>query len=146
MNYLRHVKRLFEYRYRDWALFVQFAMVGGSGMLLDLSCFALFLVLFSTEVARGLAIWTAMSWNFMLNRQLTFSYARHGSVLRQYFGYCGSCLIGAIVNWSTSIALCEFQPFFDRNKSVAALVGVAAGTIFNYLLCRHFVFLAPRIK
>ena len=146
IHYLWHLKRLFDHQYRDWAYFVQFAMVGGSGMVVDLSCFGLFLVVFSTEVARGLAIWTAMTWNFTLNRLMTFSYARHGSLPRQYFGYCASCLMGALVNWKTSVELCALHTFFERHKLVAAVVGVLGGMIFNYVLCRHFVFRAQRVQ
>ncbi len=148
INYLLHLKRLFDFQCRNWAYFFQFVMIGGSGVVVDLLCFTLFMVMFSIEVAfaRGLAIWMAMSWNFTLNRLLTFSYVRHDTLLRQYLGYFGSCLMGAIVNWSTSVTLCNFQPFFICHKLAAAVVGVAAGTIFNYLLCRHFVFRDQRIQ
>ena len=86
------------------------------------------------------AIWIAMTWNFFLNRNFTFSYARRGSLLRQYLGFCGSCLVGAVANWSTSVTLCALNSFFLKNKILAAIAGVAAGMIFNFLLCRLVVF------
>jgi len=140
LNYLWHLKRLYEYRFREKAYFVQFALVGASGVLVDLLVFALLLLTISTPAARAVAIWVAMTWNFWLNRNVTFSYSRIHSVLRQYIGFCGSCLLGAIINWSASIALCTWTTFFAEHKLLAVLVGVCAGLISNYLLCRHFVF------
>jgi dolichol-phosphate mannosyltransferase len=140
LNYLRHLKRLYEYRFRDKAYFAQFVLVGTSGMLVDFLVFALLLLTMSTPVARALAIWAAMTWNFWLNRNLTFSYARVHSVLRQYLGFCGSCFLGAVINWSASLALCTWTAYFAEHKLSAALVGVLAGTVSNYLICRHFVF------
>ncbi|MCH7990057.1 MAG: glycosyltransferase family 2 protein [Planctomycetes bacterium] len=139
-NYLRHLKRLYEYRFREKAFFAQFALVGVSGMLVDFMAFALLLLTLSTPVARAFAIWVAMTWNFWLNRNVTFSYARAHSVLRQYLGFCGSCFLGAVINWSASMALCTWIAYFTEHKLIAALVGVLAGTVSNYLICRHFVF------
>jgi len=102
------------------------------------------LLWFPLPVARGIAIWVAMSWNFWLNRRLTFSYARRGSALRQYVLFCGSCLAGAVISWSTCLGLCLASEFFSEKKIVAATIGVLAGATVNYLLSRHVVFLAPR--
>ena len=140
INYVRHLKRLFEFRYRSWAFFGQFALVGLSGMVIDLAVYAVLLGWLLNETARGLAIWIAMTWNFFLNRNFTFSYARQSSLLRQYLGFCGSCLVGAVANWSTSVLLCTLNSFFAENKILAAIAGVAAGMIFNFLLCRRVVF------
>ena len=140
INYVRHLKRLFEFRYRSWAFFGQFALVGLSGMVIDLTVYAMLMGWLSIETARGLAIWIAMTWNFFLNRNFTFSYARRSSLLRQYIGFCGSCLVGAVANWSTSVLLCTLNSFFAENKIWAAIAGVAAGTIFNFMLCRLVVF------
>jgi len=143
-NYLRHLKRLYEYRFRNWAYVPQFLLVGASGMVVDLLTFALLLPWLATGVARGGAIWVAMTWNFVLNRNLTFSYARHRAVLRQYVSFCGSCLLGAVVNWSVSVGLCASAQYFATRQLGAALLGVLAGTAFNYLLCRYFVFRGGR--
>ena len=140
LNYLRHLKRLYEFRFREKACFVQFVLVGASGMLVDFFVFALLLLSLSTPAARAVAIWVAMTWNFRLNRNVTFCYARDHSVLRQYIGFCRSCFLGMIINWSASMSLCTWTTYFAEHKLLAALVGVAAGTISNYLICRQFVF------
>ena len=35
----------------------------------------------------ALSVGIALSWNFTLNRYLTFSYARRGSIVRQFVTY-----------------------------------------------------------
>jgi dolichol-phosphate mannosyltransferase len=140
INYLRHLKRLLEFRYRNWAYLLQFLMVGASGMVIDLITYAALLLWLPMGTARGLAIWVAMTWNFFLNRNLTFAYARQGSLVGQYLGFCASCLVGAVVNWSISVALCKWTRLFADHELWAAFLGIVAGTVFNFLLCRYLVF------
>jgi dolichol-phosphate mannosyltransferase len=144
INYLKHLKRLFEYKTGRLAGPVQFALVGLSGLVVDLLAFALFRSWLPLAPARALAIWGAMTWNYYLNRRLTFSYARSQSPWRQYVLFCGSCLAGAILNWSISVLLCVWSDWFARAPTCAALVGVAAAYVFNYLLSRRIVF-RPRV-
>jgi len=69
---------------RGAAPLLQFAVVGASGMVPDLLCFATLLTWLPVPLARATAIWVAMTWNFLLNRWLTFSDARTQSAVRQY--------------------------------------------------------------
>ena len=39
------------------------------------------------------------TWNFSLNRRLTFSYARHLSIIRQFLTYAASNSIGIAVSF-----------------------------------------------
>ncbi len=142
LNYLRHLRRLYNYRFGIWAYLAQFILVGASGMIIDLSAYAfgLWLQIFPLSVARGLAIWIAMTWNFWLNRTVTFSFSKNEPWWRQYVAFCGSCLVGALVNWGASLWLTQSFPFFEAHKLMAAAVGVVAGTLFNFTLCRIVVF------
>jgi dolichol-phosphate mannosyltransferase len=143
VNYLRHLLRLFQFRYRNLTLFLQFALVGASGIVVDLTLFAMLLKALSAPVAGALAIWAAMTWNFTWNRRWTFSYASTGSLLRQYVGFCGGCLLGAVLNWSTRVSLIEYAAFFEKHPLLAALVGVSVGMVSNFVLCRFVVFRKP---
>jgi dolichol-phosphate mannosyltransferase len=144
LNYLRHLKRLYEFKLGRLARPLKFVMVGSTGMVIDLTSFSLLLSVLPLNAARALAIWLAMTWNFWLNRWLTFAHARREPVPRQYILFCLSCLLGALVNWSVSIGLCASVPFFDRWKLLAAGLGVVAGTVFNYLLSSRVVFVVSR--
>ena len=140
INYLKHIKLLFDFRYQNWAYLVQFLIVGASGMVIDLASFALLLKGLGLSAARGLAIWIAMTWNFFLNRNVTFSYARQESAFKQYWGFCASCSLGAAVNWGASLILCQSVAYFNQHEILAGMVGVIAGTAFNFVLCRMLVF------
>jgi len=139
INYLRHLKRLYDYKLGHLSRAAQFIMVGATGMAVDFAVFSLLLLTMTLGPARAVAIWAAMSWNFWLNRKITFADAPREPIARQYVLFCLACLAGAIVNWSVSIGLCAAAPFFDQHKLLAALLGVVSGTAFNYLLsCRVF--------
>jgi dolichol-phosphate mannosyltransferase len=137
-NYLKHVKRLADYKYGKLSHFLQFCFVGGTGMVVDLSSLAGLLHLsVSFYVARAVAIFVAMTWNFWLNRRLTFSYGRGQEPFRQYLRFVATCSVGATVNWSVAVALVDFT---GMHKLGAALLGILAGMTFNFLLSLHWVF------
>ncbi|MDA1051395.1 MAG: glycosyltransferase family 2 protein [Planctomycetota bacterium] len=140
LNYLRHLARLYRFRLGAVAQPLQFALVGSSGVIVDLCCYAVLLTVLPLSAARALAIWIAMSWNFGLNRRFTFAECRRDSVIKQYVLFGLACMLGGLVNWSLSVGLSNQVPFFQDWKLLAALLGVIAGTGFNYLLSRHFVF------
>lgn len=111
---------------------IQFAVIGGSGAAVDLTSMHLLLAWLPLGPARALAIWFAMTWNFLLNRRLTFAYARRHAIGRQYLLFCLSCLFGAVINWTTSLALLGV---LDRSPSEAAAAGIVLGAVLNYFLC-----------
>ncbi len=154
---LRHLKRLADRRFGNASRLLQFCLVGASGMLVDLSSYALFQQLFSrTWLAQvrapigneslalaasgALAIALAMTWNFSLNRRLTFSYARHGSVVRQFLTYALSNALGNALSFSLRIVLPGRFAFFHRHKLAAAVVGIVAATGISFSLSRWVVF------
>ena len=143
LNYLIHIKRLLEYRCGDAAFFLQFIAVGATGMTIDLCCYAVMMSMLPVTVARCIAIALAMNCNFALNRAITFSYARKAPAMRQWILFCLSCSLGAIVNWSVSIGLYSITEFFGQHVLFAAVIGIAAGTITNFCLCRYVVFRKP---
>ncbi len=140
LNYLRHLKRLYDHRYGWLTRPLQFCAVGASGMVVDLAVFAVLLLMIGLMPARALAIGVAMSWNFVLNRRFTFAAARAGPIGKQFVLFCLACLLGGLINWSVSVGLCQAFAFFDHWKLLAAVIGVVAGTAFNYTLSARVVF------
>jgi putative flippase GtrA len=123
-----------------------FAMVGMSGACVDLASFALLQRMAPLALARGLAIWLAMTWNFALNRRVTFADARGERIGRQYLMFCAACGAGAAVNWSVTVALCAGSHMFAVRPAAAAIVGIGAGTVLKYFASRHIVFRSePRL-
>jgi len=142
----RRLKRLFERKAGRLALPAQFALVGLSGMGLDLLAFALLGLWLPLGLARALAIWLAMSWNYALNRRVTFSACRRPFRWRDYALFCGSCLAGAVVSWSLCMGLCVASAWLARYSLLAALQGVAAGFILNYSLSCRLVFRPETVR
>ena len=154
---LRHLKHLADYRFGNASRLIQFCLVGASGMMVDLSCYALFQWLFArTWLAQvrgplggeslalaasgALAIALALTWNFSLNRRLTFSYARHGSLGRQFVTYALSNALGIALSFSLRMVLPGRFAFFHRHRLAAAVVGIVAATGISFSLSRWVVF------
>jgi dolichol-phosphate mannosyltransferase len=142
INYLRHVKRLADFKFGVWWQLGQFCIVGASGLAVDLLCYWLLLKAEMTiPLARALAIFVASSWNFVLNRQLSFAGQRFGKpIIRQYFFWLASTGLGAAMSWSVSVGLTSFSKLFAYHVFAAALLGIVGGSLSNFLLARYWVF------
>ncbi len=142
VNYLRHLKRLADYKFKGWSQLAQFYLVGASGMAVDLLIYVVLLRAgVALPVARALAIFIAMSWNFVLNRRISFSGSRFGRPInQQYLYWLTSSGLGAVASWTISVTLSSFTAFFAAHVFLAALIGIAAGSLLNFTLARYWVF------
>ena len=140
------LKRLADLKYGWRSEIVQFYLVGASGMMVDLSSFAALLGLgIALPLARALSIVLALTWNFAFNRKLTFSSRRFDhSIVKQYLRWVVSIGLGAAISWSVSVALSLTTYFFAQRVFIAALIGIAFGSVTNFVLARHWVFIARR--
>lgn len=144
LNYLRHVGKLYAYRWPELFRFGKFGLVGGSGVFVNLLALSLLLsVSVATPLAMALAIWVAMSSNYLLNRSFTFRDRRAGSLLGGYLQFCLASLGGALLSWTVSTALWFSIPIMNATPTLAALFGIVSGMGLNYFLCRKFVFCRP---
>jgi dolichol-phosphate mannosyltransferase len=143
LKYIQHLRRLYTYKYGTWSHFLQFVVVGASGVAVNLAALTLLLRAGVAEKpAVAIAIGTSMLTNFFLNRRFSFSYARHRSIVGQFFGFIAACSVGAVVNYITTIELWQLLQF----KQLAAILGVAAGTFFNFVASRFVIFRAKHVK
>ena len=140
VNYLRHLRRLYVHRLGVMAQPTQFVLVGTTGMAVDLLVFSLLLLALPVGLARAAAIGVAMTWNFGLNRRLTFSTSRNRPMPVQYLLFCGACLLGAAVNWSIFVGLYEYTALFADLPLPAAVLGILGGTVFNFLTSKYVAF------
>jgi dolichol-phosphate mannosyltransferase len=126
-------------------------------MIVDLTCYALFQLLFSRTwlatrtapfigssldlaAAGALAIAIALTWNFSLNHRLTFNYARAGSVARQFLTYALSNALGIALSFSLRLYLPAHVEFFRHHKLAAAVVGIVTATGISFSMARWLVF------
>ncbi len=155
---VRQLKRLLDHRFGTFSRLVQFCMVGASGMIVDLTIYALLQWLFgrlwpvpasqsppqfswSLAIAGALAILTALTWNFTLNRRLTFNDARAGSISRQFFTYALGNALGIAVSLSLRLYLPLHFGFFNRHRLAAAVVGIIVATGISFSMSRWVVFI-----
>jgi dolichol-phosphate mannosyltransferase len=142
--YLLHLGRLYTYKYAAWTSFAQFATVGASGVAVNLAVLQLALVLGAPElvaVAWGIAV--SVGSNFVLNRRFTFAHARDEPWWRQFVGFCAASSVGMLVNFAVVVAV--KWSGLGLPIQVAALLGIAAGTGFNFLANRYWVFRSSAI-
>lgn len=146
LNYLRHLKRLYDFQLGRAAQPLKFGLVGLLGVAVQLLALTLFVSFLSRDTALALAIWLAMTSNFFLNRAVTFAGARSGSMGVQYVLFVASCLAGASVNWAVTVWLASISPFFTDYFQLAAVIGVVAAAVFNYVLCVTAAFRVKKPK
>jgi dolichol-phosphate mannosyltransferase len=144
LNYLRHVKRLLDFKYGQWSRLLQFCLVGSSGAIVDLLTFKLCLLIIPLTAARAIAVGFAITSNFWFNRRLTSSYDRHRAWPPAYARFLLSGSVGGLVNWVVSISLVALFAVFQNYVIVAAVIGIGAGTISNFFLSSHWVFDGPK--
>jgi dolichol-phosphate mannosyltransferase len=142
INYVRHLKRLADFKFGGWSELGQFYLVGASGMVVDLLAYALLLGADVTiPFARALAIFIAITWNFSLNRRISFAAHHLGRpMVDQYFLWLVSSALGAALSWAVAVNLALFTNFFNRHLFIAAMFGIVAGGLTNFLLARYLVF------
>ena len=141
LNYLRHVHRLYLFRYGGVARVASFLAVGGSGFVIDVAFYlALQGLGIEHRLARFLSFWPAVTWNWRLNRALTFAERPWRPRARQWAQFVGSSLLGLALNVGTYAALTSFVGFFERNRLLALVCGVAVGSIANYLVANGYVY------
>ncbi len=145
-RYILHLKRLYDYRYGKASRFVQFCLIGASGVAVNLLSYAILLKLgLRQELAYAVSIWISLTWNFLPNRYLTFDLAAHHPVWPQYGRFVATCALGVVVNWSITMTLSHQVASFKDHELIAALIGIAAGTIFNFVISHEWAFRPARL-
>ena len=92
-------------------------------------------------MAGSLSILAALTWNFALNRRLTFSDSRAGSIPRQYLTYALGNALGIAVSLSLRLYLPGRFRFFSDHRLAAAVVGIVAATAISFSMSRWVVFI-----
>lgn len=148
--YLIHLGRLLEYKYLTIAQFIKFCLVGGSGMLVDLTFVygsMNALPLWTTipqnlhfKISRAIGFSFALTSNYLLNRQFTFTSAGRVNFYGQYMTYFAVSIAGLAVNWLVSVLMYESSYFFHRHYLIASFLGIVGGTLINFFGSKYIVF------
>lgn len=141
LNYLRHLRRLYHHRWPKRMEVLQFLAVGSGGLAIDIACYLLLGLLGMPHLlARAAAYWPAVTFNWLMNRMMTFSHRPPRARLAQWLQYATASGIGFLINWGTYALLTQHVGFFDGHRLLALFAGVVAGTVFNFLLADRLIF------
>jgi dolichol-phosphate mannosyltransferase len=143
--YVQHLRRLYIFKYGAWSQLLQFLVVGGLGTLVNLVALTALMGFGLPErPAVAGAIFVAMCFNFVLNRRFSFSAARRHAWPRQFVGFVAASSVGAALNYATTVFLLARFP--AMRAQLAALVGIAVGTLLNFVASRYLVFRAAHVR
>ena len=141
VNYLRHLYRLYLHRFGVIPRLASFALVGASGFVIDVAVYlGLQTIGIDHRVARFLAFWPAVTWNWLINRALTFAERPRQPRLRQWTKFVASSLLGLAVNVGSYTLLTSFVEPFARHRLLALVCGVALGSAANFLVANRYVY------
>ncbi|MDJ0641677.1 MAG: glycosyltransferase family 2 protein [Erythrobacter sp.] len=120
--------------------FALFGTVGALGVIVHMAVLASLLFAFEEAftIAQGVAVLSAMSFNFWLNNWLTYRDKRltgWGEVLRGWAGFCLTCAVGGFANVAVATLLESEGVFW----ALAALCGILIGSVWNFALSSRFV-------
>ena len=140
-HYLRHLVRLYMSRFGGLARVLSFSLVGASGFAIDFA-FYLSLQWFGIDhrLARFLSFWPAVSWNWWLNRRITFGERPRQPPARQWAKFVGASFIGLVVNVGSYVTLTSFVGFFARYPLVAFFLGIIFAGGVNFAVSTLYVY------
>lgn len=140
-NTLRHLSRLYAYRYGGRMRALKFGLVGSSGLAVDTSIYlGLQVIGLEHKTARFLSFWPAAIWNWYLNREVTFRDRPKQTPIRQCAKFVGSSLLGLAANFGSYAALTSLFEVFDRYRLAAFACGIALGSVCNFLVSTVYVY------
>jgi len=145
--YIKHLRRLYTFKFGAWSQLVQFLTVGGLGTAVNLVLLTTFLRLeLSSRISVAASIVLSMAFNFVLNRRFSFSESRKDGWFKQFVGFMAACSVGALIQYVVTMRLMAMGRPFSRYPQIAALVGIAVATAFNFIASRYLVFRASHIR
>ena len=141
LNFLHHLYRLYRFKFGGIARVLCFGLVGASGFLIDVAgYFCLQWIGLEHRLARFLSFWPAVTWNWRLNRSLTFGERPPQPRVRQWGKFVASSLVGLSVNVGSYTVLTSYVEVFSDRRLQALLIGVLLGTLGNFLLANLYVY------
>ena len=145
LKYLRHLRRLYLFRFGGFAEFFHFGLVGASGFVVDVSFYYLLQIFGLPHLtARALSFWPAVSWNWALNRITTFGERARRPKSRQWFEFVLSSSLGFAINYGVYLLLTTRVDFFSQYRLLALIFGVGSASLFNFAASTLFVYSEKR--
>lgn len=130
-NYIRHLINLAKDSPKDRRFYL-FALVGVSGLLVNMVTYAILTQFYMKVVTAGtISAVLAMNSNFYLNDRFTWSEIRDCLLFTRYFKFIMTSIVGIVIDVNI---LSVLYYVFDLNYLLANLIGIMSGTIWNYIV------------
>jgi dolichol-phosphate mannosyltransferase len=143
IDYLRHLGRLYAYRYPLFLEFIKFCLVGLTGLVVDTAVLVTLVdhVSLDPRVAAIFAFAGAVSWNYLFNRIWAFSSGRSTPIPRSYVFFISICIGGLGVRIGVMHLLIAYAGMGVKPWYIlASFIGIAAATAFNFLGSKYVAF------
>lgn len=148
LKYIKHLRRLYIHKFANAMYFLQFLVVGASGVVVNLSTLTVLQLMGLADaicLAGGIA--TSVVTNFLLNRRFTFSYARDRNIWKQFAGFVTVSSLGIAVNYGVALGVAGSALAQGRfGLHLSALAGIACGMLFNYIGNRYVIFRKTHLR
>ncbi|MGI9307554.1 MAG: glycosyltransferase [Gammaproteobacteria bacterium] len=143
LNYLRHLRRLYHYRWPKTMEALQFGAVGATGFIWDIMFYYGLQALGAPHLwARAAAFWPGATSNWFLNRIMTFKTRPRAAAAAQWAGFVAVSGAGFCVNWGMYALLTVQTEFFMQHRFAAFILGILAGAVFNFIAADRLIFRA----
>ncbi|RLG99454.1 hypothetical protein DRO38_07735, partial [Candidatus Bathyarchaeota archaeon] len=143
VDYLRHLWRLYCFKFPTIFQFIKFCLVGLSGIFVDTTILVSLVELlsFDPRLAAVFAFFAAVSWNYVFNRIWTFETGKSTKLAHSYISFVTVCLLGLGIRIGVMHLLIEYA---GMGKSpwyiLASFLGIVSATIFNFLGSKYIAF------
>lgn len=113
--------------------FALFCLVGGAGFLIDATTVQVLVLAIDWHpyAARVVSFIAASSFTWLANRMLTFEIKKRPQ-FREWLGYAGLMLAGALVNYTAFVWTLWLWPLAQQWPALGVAVGSIAGMALNY--------------
>jgi len=150
LDYLRHLWKLYHFRHRDWFKFLSFCLVGFSGMVIDTAILVLLVEILALDprVAAVFAFMGAVTWNFKLNQNWTFTGIEFSrNIYWRYVSFFLICTIGLLIRIGMMHLIIRYT-VMGRGKGYifASIIGIFSATLFNFFGSRYVAFARKRFQ
>ena len=130
-------------RYPTLVQFVLFSFVGATGVVVDYAVLVPLTELAGLDprLAAVFSFTAAVTWNYWLNRRITFAVGREVAVVRSYAAFVSVCVLGLAVRIGVMHLCMEYLGMGQgRWYLLASLLGIGAATAVNFAGSKWWAF------
>lgn len=150
LNYIKHLRRLFIYKYRTLSEFITYGFIGGIGAIIDLTIVSISynLLAFRVHIHHTFAYGSAWIIGFVvagtsilfLNKYFNCNKAKKKTISGQYTLFVLTFILGFSINYLVSMLLFINVSFFHYHYILTTIIGILTGVLINFTGCKSIVF------